>query len=352
MNIHQVLSGASQNDAITNESREFRTLFTRWGWGGSDHAGRIGHGMSDILPITSLEAQPEDVLLIHHSASIPGLDTVLERPSPKLLLYHNITPAEYLWAAAPVVAAQCAAGRAQLATLVEAADVIAAHSAFNARELTALGARHTEVIPVFVDLARLGSTALAGTDAVAGEPPEVLFVGRLSPHKGQAELIRAFSLYRSHRAPAAHLVLVGEPLTIGYTASLRQLAEDLVPGAVAVESGLSDDALADRYRAADAFVCLSEHEGFCVPLLEAFHAGLPVIARGSGAIPEVVGEAALLVEDRDPAVIAELIHLVVSDRDLRSELIRRGQLRLERFARAPMERKLREVAELTAVARH
>ena len=113
---------------------------------------------------------------------------------------------------------------------------------------------------------------------------------------------------------------------------------------------MSAHTLGDRYRSASAFVCLSEHEGFCVPLLEAFRAQVPVISRPSGAIPEVAGDAALLVEDRDPAVLAELIHLVVTDGQLRAELARRGLSRLAAFARAPMETKLRETVEATVSA--
>jgi glycosyltransferase involved in cell wall biosynthesis len=176
----------------------------------------------------------------------------------------------------------------------------------------------------------------------------VLFVGRLSPHKRQDELIKAFSLYRRHRAPDARLVLVGDPITTGYLQLLRDLADALAPGAVTIETGLSESALGDRYRAADVFLCLSEHEGFCIPLLEAFHFGVPVIARPAGAVPETVGSAALLLDDRDPAVIAELLHLVVTDSGLRAELARRGRTRLEAYAPDVVAARLRAAVEAVA----
>lgn len=359
MNVHQILSGASRHDAVTHEASEFRGLFARWGWGGFDYAARIGAGASNILPIARLEPQPDDVLVLHHSASMPHVERLLGLPNPKLLVYHNITPADYLWEHAPLVAGHCALGRAQLPDLIRAVNLAAAHSEFNARELTALGAVRTTVIPVFVDLSRLGpfdggiDSRLGRSDGagrVPGGAPSILFVGRLSPHKGQAELIKVFSLYRQHRAPEAQLVLVGAPLAAGYTDSLHRLAEKHAPGAITIESGLSAHTLGDRYRSASAFVCLSEHEGFCVPLLEAFRAQVPVISHPSGAIPEVAGDAALLVEDRDPAVLAELINLVVTDGGLRAELARRGLSRLAAFSRAPMETKLRETVEATVSA--
>jgi glycosyltransferase involved in cell wall biosynthesis len=346
--VHQLLSSASEHDAVTHEAAEFRKLFSRWGWAGRDHAARIGRGSSNIQPIGGLDAAPDDVLLLHHSASMPNLQALLALPNPKLLVYHNITPADYLWDHAPSIAGHCALGRAQLPDLVRAVDVAAAHSAFNARELTALGAQATTVIPVFVDLSRLGRSE--GSRQERTITPSILFVGRLSPHKRQDELIRVFALYRRQHAPDAGLVLVGAPLAASYTEALNRLAQESAPGAVTIESHLSSGALGERYRSASAFVCLSEHEGFCVPLLEAFQAEIPVIARPSGAIPEVTGDAAILVPDRDPSVIAELIDLVVSNGELRAELARRGLARLEVFSREPMETALRETIEATARA--
>jgi glycosyltransferase involved in cell wall biosynthesis len=179
-----------------------------------------------------------------------------------------------------------------------------------------------------------------------------VFVGRLAPHKRQDLVIRAFALYRAQHAPAARLVLVGTPLAPAFAASLARLAEEVAPGAVTFERGLAPEALWERYRSADAFLCLSEHEGFCIPLLEAFHFGVPVIARPIGGIPEVVGDAGLLVptDDEDGidlAVVAELLHLAVSEPDLATELRRRGEARLDAFGLDPTAARLRAALEGT-----
>lgn len=344
MRVHQILSGAGPYDAITTEARVFRAHFERWGWGGADYAGHIVPGLDGVVaPLRRMRPERDDVLLLHHSAGLPRLRDLLALPQRKLLLYHNITPAEWFWDHAPIVAVHCAIGREQLPELALAVDVAAADSAFNAAELEALGAAQTAVIPLLVDRGRLGAP---GPEPVG--PPTVLFVGRLSPHKRQDEVIKAFSLYRRHRAPEARLVLVGDPVTDDYLRMLRGLADELVPGAVTIESGLSAQALGDRYRSAHALLCLSEHEGFCLPLLEAFHFGLPVIARPVGAIPEVVGDAALLCDDRDLAVVAELLHLAISDRALRAELGRRAPLRLQANAPEHVAERLRAAVEATA----
>ena len=159
-------------------------------------------------------------------------------------------------------------------------------------------------------------------------------------------MIRAFELYRRRHAPDARLVLVGAPINWPYDAAMRALAEELSPGRVTIESGLTNEQLAARWRSAHAFLCLSEHEGFCIPLLEAFHFGVPVIARAIGGVPEVAGDAALLLDDSDDeGVAAELLALAVSDGELRATLRERGAARVAAFAPEPTARTLRGVLE-------
>jgi glycosyltransferase involved in cell wall biosynthesis len=344
--VHQLLSGAGPHDAITTEALVFRRYFSGWGWGGSDHAFRIAPGLGGrIASADRLSMQPEDVLLLHHSAGWPQLEKLLALPNPKLLLYHNVTPPHWLWEYAPMVAAHCAAGREQLHQLARAAEQTAADSAFNASEL---GVEGTIVIPLLVERDTLGAPAASSDPA---RPPHILFVGRLSPHKRQDELIRVFALYRRHRAPDARLTLVGDPISDAFVAMLRGLAGALAPGAVRIQSGLDATALGECYRDATAFLCMSEHEGFCIPLTEAFHFGVPVIARPFGAVPEVVGDAGLLVDDSDPAVISEVLHLIHQDAELRAELRRRGRERLHAYEPDAIAPKLRSAVEATLAAR-
>ena len=342
MIVHQVLSGAGPVDAVTSQARAFRRLFAQWGWSGHDVAGAIDPTMGRaIRPLSTLRPRNGEVLLMHYSAYAPKLGHLLELPNPKLLLSHNVTPARWFWDHDPATAIQCSLGRRQLPRFARAVDVAAGVSHYNVAELQAAGATRTAVIPILFDPAKLGPPA----PREPGGPPTILFVGRLAPHKRQDEVLRAFAAYRRHRAPDARLVLVGWPLTPAYGRAVAELAEQLAPGAVTIESSLTPEALWEHYRAAHVFLCLSEHEGFCVPLLEAFHFGVPVIARPAGGIPEVAGDAALLADDRDPAVLAELLHAAVADADLRAELRRRGHERLAEYEPGRTAATLRGVLE-------
>jgi glycosyltransferase involved in cell wall biosynthesis len=166
-------------------------------------------------------------------------------------------------------------------------------------------------------------------------------VGRLVPNKRHDLAAQAFDAYRKACAPDARLLFVGEHLTPAY----RRLVESWAPGAVA--GGLPQSDLNAAYAEASVLLSTSEHEGFCVPLLEAFEFGLPVVARPAGGMPEVGGDAVLWTEEEpfDPAVAAELIDLAVRDGELRAELARRGQARLEAYAPEKVGEKIVAVVE-------
>jgi len=344
--VHQLLGAAGPVDAVTQQGLAYRRLFREWGWDGQDYADVLAPDLDRRLFSSSgeLDPDPDDVVLLHYSGYVPRLERLLERPNPTMLVSHNVTPSRYFWELEPSEAVRCALAPLQLADLARRVRLAAGVSEYNAADLRAADARQVEVIPVPLDRQRRGPAS----DGLPDGPPTILFVGRLAPHKRQDLLIRAFAMYRRHRAPDARLVLVGVPVSPRFERALRQLAAQVAPSAVTIESGVSAERLAALYRSAHAFLCLSEHEGFCIPLLEAFHFGVPVIARSVAGVPEVVGDAALLLDDSDVAVVAELLHLAVTDRELREELRRRAQARLDVYAYDRTARKLQETMHKVA----
>ncbi|MDQ6606149.1 MAG: glycosyltransferase [Actinomycetota bacterium] len=327
---------------MTNQALACRALFTQWGWSGEDYSPVIAAGMPRrvVRPLHELAPRSDEILLLHYSGYAPGLERLFEASQRGLLISHNITPPEFFWAYEPVDAVRCELAHGQLAALAPRFGALAGVSEYNARQLRELSLREAAVIPVLFDLGRLGAPGAPPTG-----PPSILFVGRLVPHKRQDLVIAAFARYRDAQ-PDARLVLVGVPLSPAYGAQLQALAQRLAPGAVTFQSAISDAELAERYRSAHAFLCLSEHEGFCIPLLEAFHFGVPVIARDVGAVGEVVGDAGVLLgEGDDLATVAELLRIVVGEPDLRDELRARGRRRLEFYDHARAAGRLREALE-------
>lgn len=336
--IHQVISAAGPYDAVTRQALRYRDLFETWGMAGGVHAAVIEPRATGIAPLAKLDPARDDLLLFHYSAYAPKLERLLEMPQRKLLVYHNVTPARYLWPHHPHTAVLCELGRDRLPRWAGAMDAACAVSEFNAAELREAGARHVHVVPILFDPPPARPPREAGA-------ARVLTVGRLAPHKRHDLVIRAFALYQRAHAPDAVLDCPGEPLTAAYRDWLVALAERAGARGVDLGGSVEDAVLESLYARAGAFVMLSEHEGFCVPLLEAFADGVPVIARAAGAMPDVAGDAALWIDGDDPGTIAELIHLAVSDEELRAELAARGRARLDEFAPERTAEKLRAAVD-------
>ena len=348
MVVHQFTGAAGPFDAVTEQISAYASLLEEWGIAGGAYATVVAPGAPRAIePMERLRPAADDLLLIHYAGYLPGMGPFLDLPQRKLLVYHNVTPARYFWRVEPRVALTCQLGRRHLPRWIAASRFSAAVSAFNAEELRRLGADDPSVVPILLDPARL---APSGADGAGGGPgPLVLAIGRLAPHKRPDLVIRAFALYQRHCEPEARLLCVGPPVNPSYRAELDRLVAEVGAREVTLAGGLAQAELNAALATARVFLSLSEHEGFCVPLLEAMHAGVPAVARPSGGMPEVGGDAVLWVsEDDDMSVVAEAIHLAATDEELRSELRRRSAVRVQEFAPARVAERLRAVVEAAA----
>lgn len=164
----------------------------------------------------------------------------------------------------------------------------------------------------------------------ASDAPYVLYVGNLFPHKNLERLIDAFATVR-RRVPVRLVVRgSGHP---EYARALRAQVEALrLDGAVQFIGYADGRTLRDLYLGAVCLAFPSLGEGFGLPLLEAMACGLPVITSRVSSLPEVAGDAAVLVDPTDAAELAEAMHRVVTGPDLREELRRRGFAQAARFS--------------------
>ena len=305
-------------------------------------------------------APTPDLMIYQASTGTPVADYLLTRNEPLVLNYHNITPAEMFDPWEPHVGAELDHGRRQIARLARRAVRGIAVSDYNASELTALGLEDVVVAPVLWELPeglegardeRLDGVSAyecsVGRELAASETATVLFVGRVAPNKCHEDLISAFAVLRGWW-PELRLVLVGGVSSGSYLAALEGLVDRLGLGDSVVFAGsLSAQELAGWYSGADVFLCLSEHEGFCVPLVEAMAWGVPVVAFGAAAVPETVGDAGVVLGVKDPVAVAVAVDRVLSDDGLREVLIGRGRERAARFdvsvAREAMRQALQHV---------
>ncbi len=271
-----------------------------------------------------------DVIIYQMAIGSVVADVVLARDEPIVVNHHNLTPMRYIAGWQPVAAHGVVWGRGQLRELATRARLGIADSTYNELDLIEAGFTRTTVVPILVDLTALDVetvTAPARADAVTW-----LFVGRLAPNKAQHDIVKAFAAYRQFHNPRARLDLVGGGREDGYARTLGRFIHALgLDDAVTLTGAVSDAELAAHYRAADVFVVCSEHEGFCVPLLEAMHYRVPIVAFASSAVPETLGDAGLLLDVKDPCTIAAAVDRVVGDPALRAQLVGAGSRRVGEF---------------------
>ncbi|MDQ3108029.1 MAG: glycosyltransferase family 4 protein [Actinomycetota bacterium] len=263
---------------------------------------------------------------------------LLEQDVPFGVYFHNITPPLYFERWEPGASENLRTALAEMRRLAPSARFAIANSTFSQRELIASGFDPTAVSPVLLDPRELAGTPNPRLlqrfeKETADGGTRWLFIGRVAPNKCQHDVIAAFATYREVFDPKARLTLVGGRTSNVYYRSLELLADELGVGlAVEFTDTISHDEKLACYRAADVFVCLSEHEGFKVPVVESMHFGIPVVAFSATAVPETVGDAGVLLPSKEPMLVAAAVDRVMTDDALRADLVAAGHRRAEDFS--------------------
>ncbi len=271
-----------------------------------------------------------DVVVYQMAIGSIVADAVLGRDEPIVVNHHNLTPMRYITGWQPIAAHGVAWGRGQLRELAARARLGVADSTYNEQDLIEAGFTRTTVVPILLDLATFDVAPAPVPAPKAGVT--WLFVGRLAPNKAQHDIVKAFAAYRRFHNPDAHLNLVGGGREDGYARTLQRFIHALgLDESVTITGGVSDAELAAHYAAADVFVVCSEHEGFCVPLLESMHHRVPIVAYASTAVPETLGEAGLLLDVKDPCTVAAAVDRLVGDSALQRQLVDAGEQRVREF---------------------
>lgn len=283
------------------------------------------------------ENRPDDILIYHLAAPSAIADFLSSRNETLVLVYHNITPAHFFEKWDQVAATGQIWARAQLSRLAPRTTLALPVSKFNQHELIELGYGKSEIVPILLDQSAFAAGSDTEVEAMLQKNRDsglenFLFVGRLVPNKAQHNLIAALSAYNLIYKRHAVLHLVGRPFSPEYLKMLREVAHQLkVADSINFALGVSSDQLASYYRGSDALVSLSEHEGFCVPLLEAMHHGLPIVAYDSSAIKETLGDSGLVIGSNDPVTTAVAMNEIITNSTLRDLLKNEMAKRLDQL---------------------
>ncbi|WP_167884597.1 glycosyltransferase family 4 protein [Cupriavidus oxalaticus] len=337
--IHQFHSGTAFGDAVTNSMLMMRGMLRDLGFASEVYAQHVAPELAGaICPHTDLRPGPDDVVIIHHSMGHDLDEWVSGLGGHKLLCYHNITPAEFFPPDSPF-RHYSVKGRRQVREFMSRMDAAIAVSALNARELIDCGYTDVEILPLLIDTDEIKSR-LWNEQLVLSESGclTVLFVGRVSPHKGHLDVLQAFACLLEMVNQPVRLVFVG-----GFDAEdpyYRQLCDRIaelgIQSAVTFTGKVSNEDLVAWYRIADVFLCLSDHEGFGIPVIEAMSLDLPVVAFDSSNIADTLGGAGVLIHSKNPLAVAGLVKTIMFDRALRRQIVEAQRVRALDFSRGTL----------------
>jgi L-malate glycosyltransferase len=333
---HQVLATLGYGDAIGHEVLGIQRVLRGAGFESEIFVETADPRLED-LTIDYREMvgaiAPEDVLIHHFSIGSRASRTAYALPGRMALVYHNITPPEYFVGVHRDLVKLCFRGRRELTAYVNRSDLALGDSEYNRQELESLGFAPTGVLPVVPDFTHLD---LSPNRMLAGdfddEWTNVLFVGRVIPNKQFETIIRAFHVYRTRYNPRSRLLLVGSYSGFEkYLSMLHTLIARLGTPDVHFLGHISNEELTALYDVADVFLCASAHEGFCVPIIEAFYKRVPVIAYAATAVPATMDGGGVLYETNDPFEIARLVAAVLDDPALEDAVLLSQDAALERL---------------------
>jgi len=334
--IHQVLATLGYGDAIGHEVVGIQRALRSAGYKSEIFVQTADSRLEDLtVDYRDLKdaSHPDNILIHHFSIGSRASRVAYALPDRMALVYHNITPPEYFVDIHKELVQLCFRGRRELALYKDRCDLALGDSEYNRLELDAIGFPATGVLPVVPGFGHLAGPA---NYMQAGQYDDgwvnVLFVGRVIPNKKFEDVIRAFHAYKKWFNPRSRLLLVGSHTGFErYLTMLHQFIADIGASDVHFVGHVSNEELTAYYELADVFLCASEHEGFCVPIVEAFHMGVPVLAYAATAVPATMDGAGVLYTDKDPLQVAALINAVADDPDLQSRLIEGQDAALDRL---------------------
>lgn len=346
--IHQLVAGFANGDAISNEARVLQQLFRSWGFASEIYCEQK-RTLPELRPLARDLAQapaeigPRDVALLHLSIGSPANEVLPALAGRKAILYHNITPPQFFRGLNEEIRIHLERGRQQACALAGKADLVVAVSRFNARELEEVGFRDVKVLPLFLDRTHWSQAPQRRVLQQVGDGKlNVLFVGRCAPNKRIEDVLAAFYYLQRYHEPESRLIHVGSPAGLErYHALLRAKCVELKLRDVLFAGSVRQEELNAYYQKAHVFLCMSEHEGFCIPVLEAMAHRVPVLAHAAAAVPETLDGAGVLFTDKDFAAVAAMAHRLARDQALREAVLKGQDERLARYTQQDLAGTLR-----------
>ena len=339
MHIYQLLSTIAYGDAVSNDTIAMEKAIKQMGISTRIYAESIVPPLDKktALPVDELNNVDKDDIIIFHMSTGSKLNfEVAKYECRKIVVYHNITPPEYFKNNDTRFTDICEYGLEGARYLADKVDYCLAVSNFNKTDLINMGYKcPIDVLPIIIPMSDYDKKPDKSVIKECSDGyTNILFTGRIAPNKKQENLIASFYYYNRLYNNKSRLILAGSfRYDDPYYIRLTEYTKKLGMGESVVFTGhIKFNQILAYYKTADVFLCMSEHEGFCVPLVEAMFFETPIVAYASTAIPGTLGGSGVLVETKEPEAVAEKMHQVITDQAYREEIIEKQKRRLEDFS--------------------
>lgn len=338
MRIIQLLPTLAYGDAVGNDTIALKNVLKNLGYDTQIYAESITPSLLEnktALKINQLPKLKEEDIIIYHLSTGSDLNYKLpEYEGKKIVVYHNITPPEFFRGYDYNLECLTQTGIEGVRFLANKVDYCLAVSEFNKQNLRELGYKvPIDVLPVIIpfdDYKRKPNQDIL--ERYKDGKHNIIFTGRVAPNKCHQDVITAFACYKKYYDSEARLFLVGSyKETDTYYRKLKKYVELLAVEDVVFTGHIKFEEILAYYSVADVFVCMSEHEGFCVPLVEAMFFGIPIIAYSCTAVPITLGDGGILIDKKNPIETAALINRLISDNVLCERIRENQKKRLEDF---------------------
>jgi L-malate glycosyltransferase len=350
--VHQGVPSAHAGDAVGDHAIRIRNRLRDWGHESDLFAMTIDPALADeVRSWSDPEAREGDITMLHFATASPMSAALGRMPGARVLHYHNVTPAQFFAPYDAGLAKVSADARRELTQLSGRVDLAFGASEFSRLELERLGFARTAVLPILLDLDRLrDAPAVPALDRLLNDGLiNILFVGRLAPNKRIEDHIRLAEHYKRYVDVRYRFIFVGRyDVVPGYYESIRSMVATyrMLPERFWFTGAVPEQELASYYRHAHAYVSLSEHEGFCAPVVEAMAMDVPVLAYAEAAVPETLGGAGVSFRPKDLEMAAELLGGLIYDEPFRSQVLDGQRTRVRAFGPGQVEQPLRKMLEI------
>jgi len=333
--INQILPSISYGDAISNHVLEIKKILKSWGYKSEIYAQHVHPKLkNDAKMYTEYKnSSCDNILLFHYSIGSEITDFVRLLLDKKVLIYHNITPHSYFHGINDTLVNLLKDGRSELGSFSNEVVLALGDSEYNREELEGLGFKNTGVLPIIIDFEKYTQKPTQKIlDKFNDEHPNFVFVGRISPNKKQEDVIKTFYYYKKHVDLKARLFLVGSYEGMEkYYKQLCLLINRLDLNDIFISGHVDFSDILAYYKIADVFISMSEHEGFCVPLLESMFFKIPIIAYNSTAIPYTLNGSGILFNEKLYDEVAEMVHILINNDKIKNKIIEMQSDRLRKF---------------------